>query len=66
MLGPSADIEDVTQEVFLQVHKSLGEFRGQAKFTTFMGPVQPLEEAEEPRPLSEALRDFLSSLLEDG
>ena len=39
---------------------------GQAKFTTFMGPVQPLEEAEEPRPLSEALRDFLSSLLEDG
>lgn len=36
MLGPSADIEDVTQEVFLQVHKSLGEFRGQAKFTTWL------------------------------
>lgn len=36
MLGPTADVEDVTQEVFLQVHKSLGEFRGQAKFTTWL------------------------------
>jgi RNA polymerase sigma-70 factor, ECF subfamily len=36
MLGPSADIEDVVQEVFLQVHKSLGEFRGQAKFSTWL------------------------------
>lgn len=36
MLGPSPDAEDVVQEVFLQVHKSLGEFRGQAKFTTWL------------------------------
>lgn len=36
MLGPTADVEDVTQEVFLQVHKSLAEFRGQAKFTTWL------------------------------
>lgn len=36
MLGPTADVEDVTQEVFLQVHKSLSEFRGQAKFTTWL------------------------------
>ena len=36
MVGPSADSEDVIQEVFLQVHKSLGEFRGQAKFTTWL------------------------------
>ncbi|MFO0757446.1 MAG: RNA polymerase sigma factor [Byssovorax sp.] len=36
MLGPTADAEDVVQEVFLQVHKSLGEFRGQAKFTTWL------------------------------
>jgi RNA polymerase sigma-70 factor (ECF subfamily) len=36
MLGPSADAEDVVQEVFLQVHKSLAEFRGQAKFTTWL------------------------------
>jgi RNA polymerase sigma-70 factor (ECF subfamily) len=36
MLGPSADAEDVIQEVFLQVHRSLGEFRGQAKFTTWL------------------------------
>ena len=36
MLGPTADSEDVIQEVFLQVHRSLGEFRGQAKFTTWL------------------------------
>jgi RNA polymerase sigma factor (sigma-70 family) len=36
MLGPTADAEDVVQEVFLQVHRSLGEFRGQAKFTTWL------------------------------
>lgn len=36
MLGPSADAEDVVQEVFLQVHRSLAEFRGQAKFTTWL------------------------------
>jgi RNA polymerase sigma-70 factor (ECF subfamily) len=36
MMGPTADAEDVIQEVFLQVHRSLGEFRGQAKFTTWL------------------------------
>jgi RNA polymerase sigma-70 factor (ECF subfamily) len=36
MIGPTADAEDVVQEVFLQVHRSLGEFRGQAKFTTWL------------------------------
>lgn len=36
MLGPGPDAEDVIQEVFLQVHRSLGEFRGQAKFTTWL------------------------------
>ena len=36
MLGPTADMEDVVQEVFLQVHKSLGEFRGDAKFSTWL------------------------------
>lgn len=36
MLGPAADTEDVVQEVFIQVHRSLGEFRGQAKFTTWL------------------------------
>lgn len=36
MLGPTADAEDVVQEVFFQVHRSLGEFRGQAKFSTWL------------------------------
>ena len=36
MLGPRADVEDVIQEVFLQVHRSLPDFRGEAKFTTWL------------------------------
>ncbi|WP_437924389.1 sigma-70 family RNA polymerase sigma factor [Sorangium sp. So ce291] len=36
MLGPTADAEDVIQEVFIQVHRSLGDFRGQSKFTTWL------------------------------
>ena len=36
MLGPSADLEDVVQDVFLQVHRSLPDFRGQSKFSTWL------------------------------
>lgn len=36
MLGRSADLEDVVQEVFFQVFRSLPDFRGQAKFTTWL------------------------------
>jgi RNA polymerase sigma-70 factor (ECF subfamily) len=36
MLGPRADLEDVIQEVFVQVYKSLGDFRGQSKFSTWL------------------------------
>ena len=36
MLGPRSDVEDVIQEVFLQVHRSLPDFRGDAKFTTWL------------------------------
>lgn len=36
MIGPRADLEDIIQEVFLQVHRSLRDFRGQSKFTTWL------------------------------
>lgn len=36
MLGPSADLEDVVQDVFLQVHRSLPRFRNQSKFSTWL------------------------------
>lgn len=36
MLGPSADAEDVVQEVFLHVYRSLPTFRGDSRFTTWL------------------------------
>lgn len=36
MLGGRGDLEDVIQEVFVQVHKSLKDFRGQSKFSTWL------------------------------
>lgn len=36
MLNGSADVEDVVQEVFVQVFRSLKDFRGQAKFSTWV------------------------------
>jgi RNA polymerase sigma-70 factor (ECF subfamily) len=36
MAGPRVDLEDLIQEVFLQVHRSLKDFRGQSKFTTWL------------------------------
>jgi len=35
-LVPHADVEDVTQEVFLQVHRSLSAFRGESRFSTWL------------------------------
>jgi RNA polymerase sigma-70 factor (ECF subfamily) len=36
MLGPSADAEDVVQEVFLHVYRSLPTFRGDSRFSTWL------------------------------
>ncbi|HVU00263.1 MAG TPA: RNA polymerase sigma factor [Polyangiaceae bacterium] len=36
MTGATADVEDLVQEVFLQVHRSIGEFRGDARFSTWL------------------------------
>lgn len=36
ILGRPADVEDVVQDVFFQVHKSLGDFRGQSRFGTWL------------------------------
>jgi RNA polymerase sigma-70 factor, ECF subfamily len=36
MIGNQADLEDIVQDVFLQVHRSLSDFRGQSKFTTWL------------------------------
>lgn len=36
MGGPSTDVEDVVQEVFLQVHRALPGFRGQSTLKTWL------------------------------
>lgn len=36
MIGPRSDIDDVVQEVFFQVFRSLKDFRGQSKLTTWL------------------------------
>lgn len=36
MLGRASDLEDVVQEVFLQVHRSIRDFRHGARFTTWL------------------------------
>lgn len=36
MIGPSPDVEDVVQDVFLNVYRSLPSFRGDAKFRTWL------------------------------
>jgi RNA polymerase sigma-70 factor (ECF subfamily) len=36
MLGPSPDVEDVVQDVFLNVYRSLPSFRGDSKFSTWL------------------------------
>jgi RNA polymerase sigma-70 factor, ECF subfamily len=36
MLGPKGDVEDVIQEVFVQVYRSLMSFRGESRFSTWL------------------------------
>ena len=33
---PESDVEDVTQEIFIAMLKSLGSFKGQSKFSTWI------------------------------
>lgn len=36
MMGARSDLDDVVQEVFIQVFRSLRDFRGQSKFSTWL------------------------------
>ena len=36
MLGNRAEAEDLAQEVFVRVHRAIGEFRGEAKLSTWL------------------------------
>jgi RNA polymerase sigma-70 factor (ECF subfamily) len=36
VLGPSPDLDDVVQEAFIQLYRSLSSYQGNAKFTTWL------------------------------
>jgi len=36
LLGSDSELDDIVQDVFLQVHRSIREFRGQARFSTWL------------------------------
>jgi RNA polymerase sigma-70 factor (ECF subfamily) len=36
VVGPSADLDDLAQDVFVQVHRSLPRFRKESRFTTWL------------------------------
>ena len=36
LLGPSSEIEDVVQDVFIELQRALHKFRGDARFTTWL------------------------------
>ena len=38
MMANGAEAEDLTQEIFIQLHRKLGSFRGDAAFTTCAPP----------------------------
>lgn len=39
IVGPTADLDDIVQDIFIQVHRSLGRFRGDSRFSTWLHQV---------------------------
>jgi RNA polymerase sigma-70 factor (ECF subfamily) len=62
MTGRPGDLEDLVQEVFLQVYRSIKDFRGQSRFSTWLyrvtvNVVLMQQRAARSRPLLEASAD---------
>ena len=65
VLGPTDEMEDVIQEAFLQIHRSLGSFRGQSKFSTWAHRVAMNVALQHLRKKKTAVRSRAQDGLED-
>jgi len=61
--GPTIDVEDVVQEVFLTAHRLLPEFRGEAKITTWLFRITQNQVRHQRRKLR--FRQFLTGTASD-
>jgi len=71
MTGSGTDAEDVLQETFLQAHRKLETFRGDAKFSTWLYGIATnaalmLLRARRSRPIERPLADYLPTFDETG
>jgi RNA polymerase sigma-70 factor (ECF subfamily) len=62
--GPTADIEDITQEVFLVVNRRLGDFRGDSRMSTWLFGITSKVAANERR--RRKLRHWWFKLMPDA
>ena len=71
MVGPRGDLDDLVQEVFFQVYRSLKDFRGQSKFSTWLhrvtvNVVLMARRAQKSRPLFSATSEGWQDELRDS
>ena len=68
VMGPNAELDDLVQDVFLKVHRSIGKFRKEARFSTWLHQITvytAISSLRKPRRLV-SLPDSAAETLEGG